>query len=171
VVYTKTTVRRVVVATSLVAVSGLAVACGSSGSASSSQGGSAAGSKTVKIGYLGPETGPVAPALAPELDGAKAAVAWLNAGNGAKGITYTLDVRDDQGDPNQAAVQGRALIADKVNVLIGPIDGTNGLEAVQPAVDQAKIVSIGNSTDISTVAGEGRRCSPISTSSAGIPTS
>jgi ABC-type branched-subunit amino acid transport system substrate-binding protein len=155
--------RRVAIATAVVAAGAVLAACSSSGggtgtgSSNSSGGGatssgasttsSSGGSKTVKIGFLVAETGPIAAALKPELDGAKAAIAWLNAGNGTPGVKYVLEDRDNKGDPNQDAVQGRALIADGIQVLVGDVGSTPGLEAVQPAVNQAKIVSIGTSTD------------------------
>lgn len=123
---------------------------GSAGAATtgSGSGDSAVAGQTVKVGYIGPQTGPLAASGVGGLNGAKAGVEYLNNGGGVAGVKYELSVRDDKGDPTAAAAAARELAGEGVKMIMPNATTGSGL-AVQPVVNQSKMLFISaNNLDI-----------------------
>jgi branched-chain amino acid transport system substrate-binding protein len=74
---------------------------------------------TLKIGVIGPFTGPSADFGIPMLNGFQLAVEEINAVGGFLGRKLELDIKDDKGNPDEGFKQSQALIADKVAVVMG----------------------------------------------------
>jgi ABC-type branched-subunit amino acid transport system substrate-binding protein len=134
----------------------LVSACGSSssGSASSSvsstDGGRASGSggETVKVGFIGPVSGPLAFAGESSLQGAEAGVKYLNEGGSESGDSYELVIKDDKGDPTTSAADARQMIGEGVTMLMNIATEGSGA-AVQPIINQARVLDFGpNDLDI-----------------------
>jgi ABC-type branched-subunit amino acid transport system substrate-binding protein len=124
-------------APALLVAAGLA-ACGGSSSGSA---GSTGKPQTVTIGLIAPLSGPAAPAYSPLIDGAKAAIAYLDGGKAqAKGVTYKLDVRDSGADPNKDAVLVRALAGEGVGVVVGDIGSAPGFIAEQTTLNKDNLL-------------------------------
>ncbi|MBS7808993.1 ABC transporter substrate-binding protein [Variovorax sp. PCZ-1] len=74
---------------------------------------------TFKIGIIGPFTGASADFGNPMLNGIKLAVDEINAVGGYLGKPLELVVKDDKANPDEGLKQSQALIAEKVNVVVG----------------------------------------------------
>ena len=96
---------------------------------------------TVTIGFIGPLTGPTAPAMKPLEDGARAAVEYLNSGKAtAPNVTYRLESRDSAADPNRAAVLVRELIDAGARMVIGDVGSAPGFIAEQTVFNREKVI-------------------------------
>ncbi len=74
---------------------------------------------TLKIGVIGPFTGPSADFGNPMLNGIKLAVDEINAVGGYLGKPLELVIKDDKANPDEGLKQSQALIAQKVSVVVG----------------------------------------------------
>jgi ABC-type branched-subunit amino acid transport system substrate-binding protein len=98
------------------------------------------------VGFVGPLTGPLSAAGKGGLNGAEAAIEYLNEGNGKSGDTFELLTQDDKGDPTSTAAGARKLVGEGAQmIMVGPTGGGGG--AIQPIVNPAKILNIGPDTD------------------------
>jgi branched-chain amino acid transport system substrate-binding protein len=124
----------------IAAVALVAAACGSSG------GGSASGSSTggvVKLGFISTMSGPLAQIGDDMLDGAKVAVAQVNAAGGVDGgKKLQLVVKDDQLTPATGAAAARTLVGSGTKLIFGMLDSSICL-AVAPVVQSLGGVTIG----------------------------
>jgi branched-chain amino acid transport system substrate-binding protein len=89
-------------------------------------------SAPIKIGYVSPETGPLAPFGAAD----KFVIAALTQKLAAKGIT--VEVRDSQSDPNRAATVANDLINDGVSLML--VSSTP--ETTNPVSDQCELAGV-----------------------------
>jgi branched-chain amino acid transport system substrate-binding protein len=76
-------------------------------------------SENIKIGVIGPFTGPSSDFGIPMLNGIKLAVEEINAVGGYFGRSLELVIKDDQGDPNTGLQSAEELVAKKVVTAIG----------------------------------------------------
>ncbi|MDP2371169.1 ABC transporter substrate-binding protein [Rhodoferax sp.] len=74
---------------------------------------------TIKIGLIGPFTGPSADFGVPMLNGVKQAVDEINAVGGYLGRQIQLVIKDDQANPDLGLKASQELLADKVVATIG----------------------------------------------------
>jgi branched-chain amino acid transport system substrate-binding protein len=88
--------------------------------------------KPVKIGYVSPETGPLAPFGAAD----QFVIAALRPQLAARGIT--VELRDSQSDPNRAATVANDLINDGVALML--VSSTP--ETTNPVSDQCELASL-----------------------------
>jgi branched-chain amino acid transport system substrate-binding protein len=72
-----------------------------------------------KVGIIGPFTGPSADFGNPMLNGIQLAVEEINAVGGYLGRPLQLVIKDDKANPDEGLKQSQALIAEKVNVVVG----------------------------------------------------
>jgi branched-chain amino acid transport system substrate-binding protein len=97
----------------------------------------------VKLGVLGPITGPSSTYGIAEENGIKMAIDEVNAKGGLLGHKVTDDVRDDKADPSVATTQALDLVqSENVSALFGPIINTNAL-AVAQISNQLKVPVVG----------------------------
>jgi ABC-type branched-subunit amino acid transport system substrate-binding protein len=82
-------------------------------------GGHAIAQSSLKIGIIGPFTGPSADFGNPMLNGIKLAVDEINAVGGYLGRPLELIVKDDKANPDEGLKQSQALIAEKASVVVG----------------------------------------------------
>ncbi|MDD5479991.1 ABC transporter substrate-binding protein [Rhodoferax sp.] len=73
----------------------------------------------VRIGWIGPLTGPSADFGVPMLNGAKLAVEEINAAGGYLGRPIELVIKDDTGVPDVGLARAQELITDKVAATVG----------------------------------------------------
>jgi branched-chain amino acid transport system substrate-binding protein len=147
--------RRVVVLCALTFVLGVGVAaCGSSSDDSGGGGGAGGGSTSdtgggaVKLGFVGPVTGPLAFAGEASLKGAEAGVKYLNEGGSESGDSYELVIKDDKGDATTSAADARQMIGEGVTMIMNIATEGSGA-AVQPILAQSKVLNFGpNNLDI-----------------------
>jgi branched-chain amino acid transport system substrate-binding protein len=76
-------------------------------------------SQTFKVGIIGPFTGASADFGNPMLNGIKLAVDEINAVGGYLGKPLELVIKDDKANPDEGLKQSQALIAEKVNLVVG----------------------------------------------------
>jgi len=86
----------------------------------------------IKIGYVSPETGPLAPFGAAD----KFVIGALTPALAAKGIT--VEVRDSQSDPNRAATVANDLINDGISLML--VSSTP--ETTNPVSDQCELAGV-----------------------------
>ena len=82
--------------------------------------------KTVKIGFVSPQTGPLAPFGEADQFVLAEARAALKGGIKIGGKTYPVEIisRDSQSNPNRAAeVTAQLILKDNVNIMIGSSSG------------------------------------------------
>jgi branched-chain amino acid transport system substrate-binding protein len=72
----------------------------------------------IKLGYLGPISGPLAPTFAPTLEGVKTYVEYWNARGGANGHPLELEVYDTQSNASAVLGGARKAVGDGVQALI-----------------------------------------------------
>jgi branched-chain amino acid transport system substrate-binding protein len=114
------------VALALAACSGPTVGGGNASS------GTPAASGPVKIGAIGPLTGPASTYGIAEQDGIQMAIDEWNAKKGLLGSKISLEVRDDKADPSTSTTQALQLVqADGVNAVFGPIINSCALAVAQ----------------------------------------
>ena len=78
------------------------------------------GVDTIKIGYVGPHTGPSAGMGMSGVEGAQLAVEKINAAGGVGGAMLELVTRDDEADPTKSFTYVEELIyKEEINMLIG----------------------------------------------------
>jgi branched-chain amino acid transport system substrate-binding protein len=100
----------------------------------------ASAADTIKIGFPIPLTGPVAIYGEPVLDGARLAVAEINANGGVLGRKLELVVRDSKANADEAVRVSRELIIkDGVDFLVGTITSAEA-PAVSTVAKENKIV-------------------------------
>ncbi len=123
------------------AVLGLALASACAGQAQ------AADSDTIKIGLIADLTGNAALSGHHKVDGAKLAVAQINANGGVNGKKLQLVVQDDRGS-NQAGVSAYQKLASdtEINAIIGSIRSTI-VKATLPYISRYKIPTMIGGTD------------------------
>jgi branched-chain amino acid transport system substrate-binding protein len=90
------------------------------------------GATPIKIGYVSPETGPLAPFGAAD----KFVIAALAPKLAAKGIT--VELRDSQSDPNRAATVANDLINDGISLML--VSSTP--ETTNPVSDQCELAGV-----------------------------
>jgi branched-chain amino acid transport system substrate-binding protein len=96
----------------------------------------------IKLGLLGPMTGPAAGAGKTMMIGVQMAMQEINAAGGFGGRPLTLVVGDDQNDPTLAVVQAKRLAFDeKVTFVLGPNLSGNAIAAM-PVFVKAQIAQI-----------------------------
>ena len=76
-------------------------------------------SNTLRIGVVGPFTGPSADFGTPMLNGMKLAVDEINAVGGYLGRPLELVLKDDRANPDEGLKVSQALVAEKVSAVIG----------------------------------------------------
>ena len=76
-------------------------------------------SNTLRIGVVGPFTGPSADFGTPMLNGMKLAVDEINAVGGYLGRPLELVLKDDKANPDEGLKASQALVAEKVSAVIG----------------------------------------------------
>ncbi len=81
--------------------------------------GAYAQANTLRIGVVGPFTGPSADFGVPMLNGIQLAVQEINAVGGYLGRQLELVVKDDKANPDEGLKQSQALVAEKVTAVIG----------------------------------------------------
>ena len=119
-------------------------ACGSASVGSSKAGSTGADRGPVKLGVLGPLTGPASTYGVAERNGVQMAVDEVNSQGGLFGKKVQVEVRDDKGgDPSVATTQALQLVqSDHVAAVFGPIVNTAAL-AVAKMSDQLKVPLLG----------------------------
>jgi len=88
-------------------------------------GGSASAQEVIKIGHVGPVSGPQAHLGKDNENGANMAIADLNAKGikiGGKPVKFTLVLEDDGADPKQGTTVAQKLVDAKVNGVIGHLN-------------------------------------------------
>ena len=101
-------------------------------------------SSVIKLGTIGPRSGPFGAALQVQFDGMKAWVADVNARGGLKGHPVQLIEVDDRGDPNQSLALTRRLVEqDRVLAFYGLHTVTTS-EAIMPYLEERKVPVIGS---------------------------
>lgn len=116
---------------------GLLVLSGCGGSDNSSSGGSGGGA--VKLGFLGPLTGPNAQLGINIRQGAQLALNEHNAKSGATQVS--LDAQDTQGDANQAIALAKKVVTNKDVAVVGPTFSGESKTA-DPVLEEGKIPNI-----------------------------
>ena len=76
-------------------------------------------SAPLKLGVIGPFSGPSSDFGLQMLNGVQLAVEQINAGGGYLGKPLTLVIKDDQGNPDEGLKASQALVAEKVTATIG----------------------------------------------------
>jgi branched-chain amino acid transport system substrate-binding protein len=100
------------------------------------------GDGTIKIGFIGPLTGPAASYGIPQKNGATLAVEEINVAGGLNGKKIEIIYEDSQMDPNKAINAVKKLIdVDKVSSIIGETT-TAGTLAIADTVNKNKIALI-----------------------------
>jgi branched-chain amino acid transport system substrate-binding protein len=74
---------------------------------------------TLRVGVIGPFTGPSADFGVPMLQGIQLAVDEINAVGGYLGRPIELVIKDDKANPDEGLKQSQAMLADKVAMVIG----------------------------------------------------
>jgi len=87
------------------------------GSATTS-GSTASDKSTIKIGYLGPQSGPFAPTFAPALAGIQTYVKYWNDRGGANGHQLDLEVYDTQSNSSAVLAGARKAVGDGMQAII-----------------------------------------------------
>jgi branched-chain amino acid transport system substrate-binding protein len=94
---------------------------------------------TIKIGVLGPLTGPFAATGKRHLAGAELAVKEINEKGGVLGAKLELVVYDDKNDVKEAVAAFQKMVeVDKVVAVIGPVSSGIGV-ALAPEANKAKV--------------------------------
>ena len=100
--------------------------------ASASAAAPAAPEMVVKIGHVGPTTGPQAHLGKDNENGARLAVDDANAQGiviDGKKIKFELDAQDDQADPKQGTIVAQKLVDDKVAGVVGHLNSGTSIPA------------------------------------------
>ena len=130
----------------------------------------ARGQEVVKIGQVGPITGPIAHLGKDLQNGARMAIDELNAKTpsiGGKKVTFALLTEDDGGDPKQGTAVAQKLVDAKVSGVIGHLNsGTTipaskiyfeaGIPQISPAATNPKYTQQAFNTAFRVVANDGQ---------------
>jgi branched-chain amino acid transport system substrate-binding protein len=101
-------------------------------------GGNGATTGPIKLGVVESLSGNLGSIGQAEVDGYKAAAAYINANGGLNDRKIELTVLDDGNDPGQAVTQVRQLFAAGAAALLGPVSASV-ISAVAPLVQRQKI--------------------------------
>lgn len=136
--------RRVPPFGALMAAAVLIAACGSSGGAGSSGDGGSSSGGTVKLGFIGTMSGPLAQIGHDMQDGAKVAISQVNAAGGVDGgKKLQLVTKDDQLTPATGATAARELVNSGDKLILGMLSSSICL-AVAPVVQSLGGDTIGS---------------------------
>lgn len=102
---------------------------------------SAKASEPYKIGFVGALSGPAETLGHPMLEGAKAAVAEINAAGGINGRPLELLARDSKAKPAEGTVAARELVGLGCNMLLGVVSSSVGL-AINGILQQENAILI-----------------------------
>jgi len=116
--------------------------------------GAAQAQDTIKMGMIGPITGPNAAFGAQLKNGVEQAVADINAAGGIMGKKITLSFSDDVSDPKQGVSVANKLSAEGVKYVVGPFNSgvtmpasevyqENGILEITPSATNPKITERG----------------------------
>src|SRR5947207_5019813 len=128
----------------------------------------AAPEMTVKIGHVGPTTGPQAHLGKDNENGARLAIDDANGKNiviDGKKVKFELDAQDDQADPKQGTIVAQKLVDDKVAGVVGHLNsGTSipaskiysdaGIPQVSPSATNPKLTLQGFKTTFRVMAND-----------------
>lgn len=95
-----------------------------------------------KFGFVGGLSGPASDLGGPARNGMQLAIEEANANGGIRGRTIQANIKDDKQDPKLAVQMVEELLADKVDVIIGPVTSSIALEVI-PVANTAKKVMMG----------------------------
>ena len=132
--------------------------------------GSAGAQEVIKIGHVGPVSGPSAHLGKDNENGAKMAVEELNAKGfkiDGKPVKFVLQLEDDGSDPKQGTAVAQKLVDAKVNGVIGHLNsGTSipaskiyfdaGIPQISPATTQTKYTQQGFNSAFRVVANDAK---------------
>jgi branched-chain amino acid transport system substrate-binding protein len=132
--------------------------------------GSAGAQEVIKIGHVGPVSGPSAHLGKDNENGAKMAVEELNAKGfkiDGKPVKFVLQLEDDASDPKQGTAVAQKLVDAKVNGVIGHLNsGTSipaskiyydaGIPQISPATTQTKYTQQGFNSTFRVVANDAK---------------
>jgi branched-chain amino acid transport system substrate-binding protein len=132
--------------------------------------GSAGAQEVIKIGHVGPVSGPSAHLGKDNENGAKMAVEELNAKGfkiDGKPVKFVLQLEDDGADPKQGTAVAQKLVDAKVNGVIGHLNsGTSipaskiyydaGIPQISPATTQTKYTQQGFNSTFRVVANDAK---------------
>ena len=88
-------------------------------------------SNAIKIGVIGPLSGPSSDFGKPMLQGIELAAEEINSVGGYLGRRLELVIKDDQGKPDEALKQSQALMAEGVTVTLGFCNTGNALKSLE----------------------------------------
>lgn len=99
-------------------------------------------SNTIKIGSIGPLSGPVAVYGSEARDGVELAIAEINAAGGVNGQMFELVAEDDEGDPAKTVSLFKKLtVQDGIKMIVGSL--TSGCtKAITDQSQAAKVIQI-----------------------------
>lgn len=127
----------------LIPIVALALAACGGPSVGGGGGQSSSPSGPVKIGTIGPLTGPASTYGIGEQNGIQMAIDEWNAKGGLLGSKISMEVRDDKSDPSTSTTQALQLVqSDGVNALFGPVINSCVL-AVAQISDQLAVPVVG----------------------------
>ena len=132
--------------------------------------GSASAQEIIKIGHVGPVSGPSSHLGKDNENGARMAIEDLNAKNpqiNGKPVKFVLQAEDDASDPKQGTTVAQKLVDAKVNGVVGHLNsGTSipaskiysdaGIPQVSPATTQTKYTQQGFKTTFRIVANDAK---------------
>lgn len=139
--------RRRLAAAALATTMAAVTACGGSEAGSSAPSGTGPGGKPFKIDLLLGTSGSYAAVGEVMSQGARAAVAVINADGGVFGKPMELNVIDTGGDPVQAAANARELVADERPQAVIPGMVTAEIMATAPLLAQADVFTVTHGPD------------------------
>lgn len=122
------TLKLVVIATAVAALA----ACGDSEGEADAVAPAEEAPLVVKIGHVGPTSGPIARLGQDNENGGRMAIEALNAANitlGGRAATFELLAQDDAADPAKGAAAARQLVASGVNGVVGHLNSVTTIEA------------------------------------------
>lgn len=128
--------RRTVAVAAVVATIGVLSAC-----SSGSGGGSGGSGDPIKIGVIGPQTGPLAEIGENQVAGAEVAVAQINAAGGILGRQVELSNGDEQTTPETSTAAVRDMSNDGTNLIVGMLSSA-GCLALAPQLASMNVVLV-----------------------------
>lgn len=110
-------------------------------------------SEPIKIGFVGGVSGRFADLGTAGRNGAQLAVEWRNQAGGIRGKQVNLLVRDDRQDDAGARDAVRALAAEGVSLIVGPMTSSVAVAAV-PEAQAAGLIMIGGTVTTTRLSGK-----------------
>ncbi|GAB2897162.1 ABC transporter substrate-binding protein [Uliginosibacterium flavum] len=110
-------------------------------------------SEPIKLGFIGGVSGRFADLGTAGRNGAQLAVEWRNQAGGIKGRQVNLLVRDDRQDDAGARDAVRALAAEGVSLIVGPMTSSVAVAAL-PEAQAAGLVIIGGTVTTTRLSGK-----------------